>query len=352
MAVTLSGVQYRSLTQTSSDGKEEEEAVTATATDMIQKSGRQLYHALKDIRSGRQTALNSETIRFLSAFDKVNYISCLGESEVEVYCEQGVSVAVTSGFQPTHQIQYNISKFEVEGHEALVYSLFEGLLGEAYGAVFAQVNIPSLLQKLLERSPSLNDAAIISVLKEHMNILNNELLKSQSKILKQYMTTALVALYIKDKIYIANIGDSKAYLFKSRRPSNHSYASQTMSLHSLTEQALVHKPRFSKNVFNNLDVARALGSCEAKPKITCIVKGGESTIDEENKRATLAFESGDLLILATKGFASEVDQKLVEIGMVRMLKKMVDLEGRAAYLARGAYALGSKDPIGTVVATL
>ena len=140
------------------------------------------------------------------------------------------------------------------------------------------------------------------------------------------MATTLVMAYIRNEEgYIANIGDSRAYLFRqgdlNRITIDHTYVNELISKGVITEEEAEHHKQ--KNV-----ITKALGA--------------EQNVAPDFYKISLA--KGDILLLCSDGLYGEVDNgKIVEI-----LSKGISMNDACSELVDEAIKAGGRDNI-TVV---
>lgn len=140
------------------------------------------------------------------------------------------------------------------------------------------------------------------------------------------MATTLVMAYIRNEEgYIANIGDSRAYLFRqgdlNRITIDHTYVNELISKGVITEEEAEHHKQ--KNV-----ITKALGA--------------EQNVAPDFYKISLA--KGDILMLCSDGLYGEVDNgKIVEI-----LSKGISMNDACSELVDEAIKAGGRDNI-TVV---
>jgi protein phosphatase len=105
------------------------------------------------------------------------------------------------------------------------------------------------------------------------------------------MATTAILLYVNsDQAFVANVGDSRAYLMHDNRlqrlTEDHSYVNELMKKGQITEEEALHHP-------NRNMITRALGS--------------EETLEPDFYHFKV--ESGDRILLCTDGLYNEIDEE-------------------------------------------
>ena len=139
------------------------------------------------------------------------------------------------------------------------------------------------------------------------------------------LASTLVCAVIKDNIaYIANVGDSRAYLFRNRKltrkTNDHSFVGERMRMGELTEEEARVHPR--KNI-----ILRCLGDTE----------------NLEIDFFEVSLEKNDKLLLCTDGLWGEMPHKIMEETLNSQSDK--NLEN----LKKKAYENGANDNIGAIL---
>lgn len=139
------------------------------------------------------------------------------------------------------------------------------------------------------------------------------------------LASTLVCAVIKDNIaYIANVGDSRAYLFRNRKlirkTNDYSFVGERMRMGELTEEEARLHPR--KNI-----ILRCLGDTE----------------NLEIDFFEVSLEENDKLLLCTDGLWGEMPHKVMEKTLNS--KAEINLEN----LKKKAYENGANDNIGAIL---
>lgn len=217
--------------------------------------------------------------------------------------------------------------FVIPSHD--VYIVADGVGGNNSGEVASRTAVSGIAEivnesKLLEYSSpeeifGFLDDTILNINSRiyHMGIENES---------NRGMATTLVMAYIrKDEGYIANIGDSRAYLFRqgelNRITIDHTYVNELISKGLITEAEAEHHKQ--KNV-----ITKALGA--------------EKNVAPDFYKISLTKD--DILMLCSDGLYGEVEsEKIIEI-----LDKGISMNDACSELVDEAIKAGGRDNI-TVV---
>lgn len=209
-----------------------------------------------------------------------------------------------------------------QGH--LLAIVADGMGGHRAGDVASEMTL-NLLREFWEKSnPIENPEQADAWLKEHIEKAN-ALLFSHSKENSECegMGTTVVAAIVTDLyVTVANIGDSRGYIFNDlglqQLTEDHSLVNELVRSGQISKEDAEHHPR--KNV-----LLRALGTEE---KVTMDIR-------------TISFEQGDMLLLCSDGLSNKVLAEELE----SVLKEETPLEERAEKLIRLANDYGGEDNI-------
>lgn len=150
----------------------------------------------------------------------------------------------------------------------------------------------------------------------------------EDKALSGMGTTIVVALYEKEKIHIAHIGDSRAYLITKKDiiqlTQDHSVAAELVRMGTITPEDEKHHP-------NRHIITRSIGN---RPEI-------------EPEINTFSWEKGDYLLLCTDGLTDMVDDQSIKRIITKNKQK---LEKKAQELINLANNNGGKDNITLILA--
>ena len=205
------------------------------------------------------------------------------------------------------------------------FMLADGVGGHNSGEVASNLAVETT-REYLETKP-LEDVESSSIFLYLYNCLNrnNELIckSSKSNAGNFGMATTSIMLVVRDKqAYIANVGDSRAYLLKSGEftgvTEDHTYVNELLRDGKISrDEARVHPKR---NV-----ITRALGC--------------EEPISPDFYRIEL--EEGDRVLLCTDGLYNEVDEETLE----EYMKQITDVEILVDKLVDLACQNGGRDNI-------
>ncbi len=187
-------------------------------------------------------------------------------------------------------------------------------MGGANAGHIASNLAANLITEYIKRSfvPDMNESSIKNLLSSAIKTANSEIFeKARSE--EQYFgmgTTAVVALAINDKAYIAHVGDSRAYLINNGSATlltkDHSVIQTLIDNGHITEQeAKIHPER---NV-----ITRAIGTAE----------------DVDSDFTEVSLKNG-LLLLCTDGIsnvinANELKNKAAQIECEKLPESLIEL---------------------------
>ena len=205
-----------------------------------------------------------------------------------------------------------------------LFLLADGMGGHRAGE-FASRHLVESLTALLEKEEEL---PLVRTLEKSIQQMNSELLRlSQSNIQLQGMGSTLVTAFVEgNSIVIANVGDSRAYLFQRNRlrqiTRDHSYVEEMIQRGKMIRGSEEYQK--SKNM-----ITRAVG----------VEKYLEVDFFEEE------WEEGDLFFLCSDGLSNMVDQESI----VQILKDDTSLEEMGEALITLANINGGKDNIALIL---
>ncbi len=174
-----------------------------------------------------------------------------------------------------------------------VFIVADGMGGHSMGEVASRIAVNTLKSYILQEKECFckNKDIIISI-KDAINIVNEEILNaSPEKDERIRMGTTLVAAFVcEKKIYIANIGDSRAYRIRSgeikKLTVDHSYIQILLENGSITEDEARNHPEKNK-------ITKALGFySEVEPDVF-----------------TYDMEENDIFLLCSDGLTNMVLEK-------------------------------------------
>jgi protein phosphatase len=150
---------------------------------------------------------------------------------------------------------------------------------------------------------------------------------SQDSSLSGMGSTLVAALVVGKTAFLANVGDSRAYLvhrnFIKQLSQDHSWAEEQRQLKSLSEEEINHSP------FKHM-ITRSLGY--------------EASVKVDTFQASL--EEGDYLFLCTDGLYGILSDR----DMLKIIRKQKEPEKVCRHLIHEADRAGSRDNITAVVA--
>lgn len=209
-----------------------------------------------------------------------------------------------------------------------LFIVADGMGGCNAGEVASQYAIDSFLNYIKKERDSRGEEDIPDLLAEAMAASNRAVYdKSNSEREFAEMGTTMVAAAVQDgKIFVAYVGDSRAYLFRKKELSalttDHSYVMELVRLGSITKEEAASHPK--RNI-----ITRAVGIKETV----------ETDAIVENALR------GDILLLCTDGLSGMVSDK----EMAEVIEKRITLEKKAQRLVEMANERGGYDNISLIL---
>lgn len=207
-----------------------------------------------------------------------------------------------------------------------VFIIADGVGGEASGEIASRTAI-SILVDYVEKNPAIGITDVATA-KAYLlpGILeaNSRLFEiSEAHLENQGMATTLVLAYISDKrAYFANIGDSRAYIFRKNRlrqiTEDHSYVNDLVKTGVISESAA--QTHEKKNM-----ITRALG--------------GDENCEPDFYQANI--QKGDIIMLCTDGLYGEVSSEDIKAS----LSKDMTMTATCRELVNRALSNGGRDNI-------
>jgi len=236
---------------------------------------------------------------------------------------QAYGMSDTGRIREINEDSFYISGFNDKNSDGFIV-LADGMGGHNAGEIasgMAVSTITSELEKTVsEESP---DKIIYNILSS-IDYANKKIFEdSQRDIKKAGMGSTLVVAYAKNsKLYVANIGDSRAYLKSGKSftqiTQDHSIVQELVSRGSITpEEALVHP---DKNI-----ITRAMGT--------------ERIVEADMFEYSL--KSGDLIMLCSDGLSEMVRDNVI----FETLENIDDINDAVSALVTLANENGGKDNI-------
>lgn len=217
--------------------------------------------------------------------------------------------------------------FVIPSHD--FYIVADGVGGNNSGEVASRTAVSEIAEFVNQND--LSNCADIEEIFERLlkaiSIANDKIYQTGMEyIANRGMATTVVMTYIKDKTaYIANVGDSRAYLFRSgelrQLTNDHTYVNELVNQGVITENEAEHHKQ--KNV-----ITKALGA--------------EYNIEPDFYIITL--NKGDIMMLCTDGLYGEVN----EAEIIESIERVDGMNDLCTDLVGKAIKAGGRDNI-TVV---
>ncbi len=206
--------------------------------------------------------------------------------------------------------------------------LADGMGGHKAGDVASQMTIDVLQRELSAIHHEMSVKQWEEAMMQAIDRANTEVYNkaSQSTEFLGMGTTLVIGIMSKNRLSIAHIGDSRAYLLHkgqlNRITEDHSLVNELLKTGQISEQEANLHPR--RNV-----ITRALGT--------------DQTIEADIGHTE--WYQGDILLLCTDGLSN----LLSESSMVEILNMDLSLEGRADLLIERALEAGGEDNVTVVL---
>jgi protein phosphatase len=218
----------------------------------------------------------------------------------------------------------------VDGPENL-FIVADGMGGQLAGEKASQMAVELIPLELKKRlSPSLDDKAHISAIKDSIAKTNDEILVL-SHLGAEHAnmgTTVVLILFANDRAYVVGIGDSRAYRYRDGKldqlTKDHSLAN------ALGEAGTIRPEEVESHKFRHV-LYLYLGSKEAR--------------DSLDEIRIVDVRPGDQFLLATDGLMNVVRDDMI----ADILRQTADPQWAAQTLVNRALEYGSKDNITSLV---
>ena len=209
-----------------------------------------------------------------------------------------------------------------------LFLVADGMGGCNAGEVASSSAIEAFLTHFWKEMKHATTEDMLDMMTGAMTAANKEVyIKSNSAREFAEMGTTIVAAAVRDeKVFVAHVGDSRAYLFRKREmiplTTDHSYVMELVKIGNITrEEAATHPKR---NV-----ITRAVGI--------------RNTVETDTSIHPV--REGDLLLLCTDGLCG----MLKDEEMAKILNKHTDLERKVELLVAEANKKGGFDNISVIL---
>lgn len=210
----------------------------------------------------------------------------------------------TQGRRPNVEDRFGYRAITTKGGLKLVVAIVaDGIGGSNCGEVAAQMTVDHVFKFIAdsEASQQGNTPRLLRLALEFANDAVYKISKSDKD--KSGMgTTAAVLAICEGKLYIANVGDSRIYLFKEGKgvrqiTVDHSWANEMIRAGSLTEENALKHPKAE-------ELVRSIGyEPQLKVDLGLYKTGRDETAARENQGLPLA--KGDRLVICSDGLIKE-----------------------------------------------
>ena len=209
-----------------------------------------------------------------------------------------------------------------------LYLVADGMGGCNAGEVASSSAIEAFLAHFWKEMKHATTDDMLDMMAGAMTAANKEVYtKSNSEREFAEMGTTMVAAAIReDKVYVAHVGDSRAYIFRKREmiplTTDHSYVMELVRMGNITKEEAATHPK--RNV-----ITRAIGI--------------KNTVEADTVIRPL--QKNDIIVLCTDGLSG----MLKDEEMAKILNKRTDLEKKAELLVEEANKKGGFDNISLVL---
>lgn len=231
-------------------------------------------------------------------------------------------------------------------------------LCDGHGGVGASQEVKSILATGLEKR-LLDKSLSSTVICDAFTALMEEMSYALSKKFRDCGTTLISAFWVNQKIYLVNVGDSRAILVKKdgrifqltedANPLNPVFknAIEKNGLTVFKQPGALRRRKDTGYVLNILSTARDLGIyilVPPNPKITSITLGKG---DGKPEKGVLKYQKGDFIILATDGFLNVATNRETAQAVLNMSTQKPAVI--AYHLIKKALDAGSDDNVSVIV---
>ncbi len=214
--------------------------------------------------------------------------------------------------------------------ETGLFAVADGMGGHAAGEVASRLAIEAVRDMMPEGAKSAGEQGIDALLRRTIAEANRRIADTIRSKPEYYGmgTTLVIGLVEDDRLWIAHVGDSRAYLLRDNRmallTNDHSLVNELVRLGILSREKAATDPR--RNV-----VTRALGS-------------GASVVPDVSQET---LRPGDVLLLCSDGLNTMVPDTAIELALA---SGGGDLEATCAALVDAANEAGGEDNVTVVLA--
>ncbi|MBQ8734265.1 MAG: Stp1/IreP family PP2C-type Ser/Thr phosphatase [Anaerotignum sp.] len=209
-----------------------------------------------------------------------------------------------------------------------LYLVADGMGGCNAGEVASSSAIEAFLAHFWKEMQHADSEDVLDLMTGAMAAANQEVYnKSNSASEFAEMGTTIVAAAVReDKVYVAHVGDSRAYLFRKKEmlplTTDHSYVMELVKMGNITKEEAATHPK--RNV-----ITRAIGI--------------KNTVETDT--AIHPVKKGDIVLLCTDGLSG----MLKDEEMAKILNKRTTLDRKAAILVEEANKHGGHDNISLIL---
>jgi protein phosphatase len=189
-----------------------------------------------------------------------------------------------------------------DGRQLLVAMVADGIGGESSGEVASRLAVQTTFQTL-EKAELRNGERIPDILEAALENANAAVLQTakENKDKEGMGTTATVAVIYEGKLYLANVGDSRAYLVQKGQATqltrDHTWAYEMMRLQRISQDEAKKHPKRE-------ELARSLGEKEVTVDLGLFLEE-KDTEESAQRNQGLLLKPGQWLLLCSDGLIKE-----------------------------------------------
>ncbi|QPC84057.1 Stp1/IreP family PP2C-type Ser/Thr phosphatase [Phototrophicus methaneseepsis] len=215
---------------------------------------------------------------------------------------------------------------EADNHPVGIYVIADGMGGHENGEVASQIAVNAVVEHLVNNLLEDKPEAYETWLHQAVSAANKRVVLRQNDAQSNMGTTLLAALVVGADAYIANVGDSRAYIFSEdtikQVTVDQSFAQMLATAGAIAEAEIEQHP------YRNV-LTQSIGQ--------------DDPVDEDLFK--LSLDQGDTLILCSDGLYKEVDQE----DMQTMAASDATAQDIAEALVKKANDAGGHDNIAVIV---
>lgn len=183
------------------------------------------------------------------------------------------------------------------GLEMTLGVVADGIGGENAGERAAEVTVNAIIDQCQRSS----NQDVPQILEEALKSANERVFADARRSLRKRNmgSTAAVAAIVEDRLYVANVGDSRVYLIRGRKvlqlTVDHTWEYETLRSGKLTPEEIARHPRKD-------EIVRSVGyDAEVDVDLGVWIKGGQESESEAYSAQGMQLQPGDRVIICSDG---------------------------------------------------